>query len=96
LFFGIYILSLQNIYNKNKSKMKQSIIKTSDLLHWISEKEELISTEMDEFEKNDAIMIQKITSLQKELELLRELNEFIIENYQDESFVFDNEMFETH
>jgi len=96
LFFGIYILSLQNIYNKNKSKMKQSIIKTSDLLHWISEKEELISTEMDEFEKNDVIMIQKITSLQKELELLRELNEFIIENYQDESFVFDNEMFETH
>ena len=76
--------------------MKQSIIKTSDLLHWISEKEELISTEMDEFEKNDAIMIQKITSLQKELELLRELNEFIIVNYQDESFVFDNEMFETH
>jgi hypothetical protein len=76
--------------------MKQSIIKTSDLLNWISEKEELISTEMDEFEKNDAIMIQKITSLQKELELLRELNEFIIENYQDESFVFDNEMFETH
>jgi len=76
--------------------MKQSIIKTSDLLHWISEKEELISTEMDEFEKNDVIMIQKITSLQKELELLRELNEFIIENYQDESFVFDNEMFETH
>jgi len=96
LFFGIYILSLQNIYNKNKSKMKQSIIKTSDLLYWISEKEELISAEMDEFEKNDAIMIQKITSLQKELELLRELNEFIIENYQDESFVFDNEMFETH
>jgi len=87
---------LQNIYNKNKSKMKQSIIKTSDLFNWISEKEQLIHVEMGAFEKNDAIMIQKITSLQKELELLRELNVFIDCNYQEETFMFENEIFETH
>ena len=87
---------LQNIYNKNKSKMKQSIIKTSDLFNWISEKEQSIIAEMGTFEKNDAIMIQKITSLQKELELLRELNAFIDYNYQEEIFMFENEIFETH
>ena len=87
---------LQNIYNKNKSKMKQSIIKTSDLFNWISEKEQIIHVEMGAFEKTDAIMIQKITSLQKELELLRELNAFIDHNYQEETFMFENEIFETH
>jgi hypothetical protein len=76
--------------------MKQSIIKTSDLFNWISEKEQSIISEMDSFEKNDAIMIQKITSLQKELELLRELNVFIVHNLQEERFIFENEIFETH
>jgi len=96
LFFGFLNLYLQNIYNKNKSKMKQSIIKTSDLFNWISEKEESIISEMGAFEKTDAIMIQKLTSLQKELELLRELNAFIDHNYQEETFMFENEIFETH
>jgi len=96
LFFGVLNLYLQNIYNKNKSKMKQSIIKTSDLFNWISEKEESIISEMGAFEKTDAIMIQKLTSLQKELELLRELNAFIDHNYQEETFMFENEIFETH
>ena len=96
MFFGFLNLYLQNIYNKNKSKMKQSIIKTSDLFNWISEKEESIISEMGAFEKTDAIMIQKLTSLQKELELLRELNAFIDHNYQEETFMFENEIFETH
>ena len=39
---------------------------------------------------------KKITSLQKELELLRELNAFIDYNYQEEIFMFENEIFETH
>ena len=76
--------------------MKQSIIKTSDLFNWISEKEQLINAEMVEFEKTDAIMIQKLTSFQKELELLRELNAFIDHNYQEETFMFENELFETN
>ena len=76
--------------------MKQSIIKTSDLFNWISEKEESIISEMGTFEKTDAIMIQKLTSLQKELELLRELNVFIDHNYQEETFMFENEIFETN
>ena len=76
--------------------MKQSIIKTSDLFNWISEKEESIISEMGTFETTDAIMIQKITSLQKELELLRELNAFIDHNYQEETFMFENEIFETN
>lgn len=76
--------------------MKQSIIKTSDLFNWISEKEESIISEMGAFEKTDAIMIQKLTSLQKELELLRELNAFIDHNYQEETFIFENELFETN
>ena len=96
MLFKVYILSLQNIYNKNQSKMKQSIIKTSDLFNWISEKEQLINSEMVEFEKTDAIMIQKLTSLQKELELLRELNAFIDHNYQEETFIFEDELFETN
>lgn len=96
MLFKVYILPLQNIYNKNQSKMKQSIIKTSDLFNWISEKEQLINAEMGAFEKTDAIMIQKITSLQKELELLRELNAFIDHNYQEETFMFENELFETN
>lgn len=96
MFFGVLNLYLQNIYNKNKSKMKQSIIKTSDLFNWISEKEESIISEMGAFEKTDAIMIQKLTSLQKELELLKELNAFIDHNYQEETFMFENEIFETH
>ena len=96
MFFGFLNLYLQNIYNKNKSKMKQSIIKTSDLFNWISEKEQSIISEMGAFEKTDAIMIQKLTSLQKELELLRELNAFIDHNYQEETFMFENEIFETH
>lgn len=96
MFFGFLNLYLQNIYNKNKSKMKQSIIKTSDLFNWISEKEESIISEMGAFEKTDAIMIQKLTSLQKELELLRELNAFIDHNYQEETFMFENEIFETN
>ena len=76
--------------------MKQNIIKTSDLFNWISEKEESIISEMGAFEKTDAIMIQKLTSLQKELELLRELNAFIDHNYQEETFIFENELFETN
>jgi len=76
--------------------MKQSIIKTSDLFNWISEKEQSIISEMNEFEKNDAIMIQKISSLQKELELLKELNAFIDHNYQEETFMFENEFFEVN
>lgn len=76
--------------------MKQSIIKTSDLFNWISEKEQLIHAEMGSFEKTDAIMIQKLTTLQKELELLRELNAFIDHNYQEETFIFENELFEVN
>ena len=76
--------------------MKQSIIKTSDLFNWISEKEQSIISEMNEFEINDAIMIQKISSLQKELELLKELNAFIDHNYQEETFMFENEFFEVN
>lgn len=76
--------------------MKQSIIKTSDLLNWISEKEQLITAEMVEFEKTDAIMCQKVTLMKKELELLEELNVFIGNNYQEETFIFENELFEVN
>jgi hypothetical protein len=47
---------------------------------------------MGSFEKNGAILAQKMENLNCKIELLEEFTKFIGEN--DDSFVFDNEFFE--
>jgi len=86
---------LQNIYylkEKKTNKMKLHVIKTSDLQNFIIEKHREILNNMGSFEKNGAILAQKMENLNCKIELLEEFTKFIGEN--DGSFVFDNEFFE--
>jgi hypothetical protein len=72
--------------------MKLHVIKTSDLQNFIIEKHREILNDMGSFEKNGAILAQKMENLNCKIELLEEFTKFIGEN--DDSFVFDNEFFE--
>jgi len=72
--------------------MKLHVIKTSDLQNFIIEKHREILNNMGSFEKNGAILAQKMENLNCKIELLEEFTKFIGEN--DGSFVFDNEFFE--
>ncbi len=72
--------------------MKLHVIKTSDLQNFIIEKHREILNDMGSFEKNSAILAQKMENLNCKIELLEEFTKFIGEN--DGSFVFDNEFFE--
>ena len=72
--------------------MKLHVIKTSDLQNFIIEKHREILDDMGEFEKNGAILAQKMEVLNSKIELLEDFIKFIGEN--DDSFVFDNEFFE--
>jgi hypothetical protein len=72
--------------------MKLHLIKTSDLQNFIIEKHKEILDDMGEFEKNGAILAQKMEVLNSKIELLEDFTKFIGEN--DDSFVFDNEFFE--
>jgi len=77
---------------KKTNKMKLHVIKTSDLQNFIIEKHREILNNMGSFEKNGAILAQKMENLNCKIELLEEFTKFIGEN--DGSFVFDNEFFE--
>ena len=72
--------------------MKLHVIKTSDLQNFIIEKHKEILDEMGSFEKNGAILAQKIEILNSKRALLEEITKFIGDN--NGSFVFDNEFFE--
>jgi len=72
--------------------MKLHVIKTSDLQNFIIEKHREILNDMGVFEKNGAILAQKMENLNCKIELLEDFTKFIGEN--DGSFVFDNEFFE--
>ena len=72
--------------------MKLHVIKTSDLQNFIIEKHREILNDMGAFEKNGAILAQKMENLNCKIELLEDFTKFIGEN--DDSFVFDNEFFE--
>ena len=86
---------MQNIYylkQKKTNKMKLHVIKTSDLQNFIIEKHREILNDMSTFQKNGAILAQKMEVLNSKIELLEDFTKFIGEN--DDSFVFDNEFFE--
>jgi len=72
--------------------MKLHVIKTSDLQNFIIEKHKEILDEMGSFEKNGAILAQKMEILNSKRELLEEITKFLGDN--NGSFVFDNEFFE--
>jgi hypothetical protein len=72
--------------------MKLHVIKTSDLQNFIIEKHREILNDMGAFEKNGAILAQKMEILNSKIELLEDFTKFLGEN--DGSFVFDNEFFE--
>lgn len=72
--------------------MKLYVIKTSDLQNFIIEKHKEILDEMGSFEKNGAILAQKMEILNSKRELLEEITKFLGDN--NGSFVFDNEFFE--
>ena len=72
--------------------MKLYVIKTSDLQNFITEKHREILNDMGTFEKNGAILAQKMEILNSKIALLEEFSNFICEN--DCGFVFDNELFE--
>jgi hypothetical protein len=72
--------------------MKLHVIKTSDLQNFIIEKHREIMNDKGSFEKNGAILAQKMENLNCKIELLEDFTKFIGEN--DGSFVFDNEFFE--
>jgi hypothetical protein len=72
--------------------MKLHVIKTSDLQNFIVEKHREILNDMNSFEKNGAILAQKMEVLNSKIELLNDFTKFLGDN--DGSFVFDNEFFE--
>jgi len=72
--------------------MKLHVIKTSDLQNFIIEKHREIMNDKCSFEKNGAILAQKMEVLNSKIELLEDFTKFLGEN--DGSFVFDNEFFE--